>query len=179
MQLNQLTFEKASLLQMAGLLTGTAVAAAVWECLCVLPSNLVHWQWISPPTLHLQRPWLLSFCPAAEDAAWSCSFPFQKFVDAGNTHPSPHQMPIHDVQDRWKGVIACRMINRNEVVLCWDWFVMYVYMFRHLEWSICKRNCSTNSHSGSSSVVTIHIDLETVLLKYSIKNTETSVFLSY
>lgn len=70
MQLNQLTFEKASLLQKVGLLTGTAVAAAVWECVCVLPGNLIPWQWISPPTLHLQRPGLLSFYPAAVDAAW-------------------------------------------------------------------------------------------------------------
>ena len=62
--------KKACLLQMLGLLTGTAVAAAVWVCVCVLPSNLVHWLWISPPTLHLHRAWLLSFYTAAIDSAW-------------------------------------------------------------------------------------------------------------
>lgn len=42
MQLNQLTFEKASLLQMMGLLTGAAVAAAVWECVCVCLAQQPH-----------------------------------------------------------------------------------------------------------------------------------------
>jgi len=41
----------------------------------------------------------------------------------------------------------------------------------------CVRNFSTNSNY--SSVVVINIELESVLLKYSIKNTEKALFLSY
>lgn len=164
MQLNQLTFEKASLLQMVGLLTGAAVAAAVWECVCVcvLPGNLIHWQWISPPTLHPRGPWLLS---VSIQQRWmqpglntwlesSCSLPLSKFLDAGNTHPRPYQMQSDDLQEMWKGVIAHRMINRNEPVFCWDWFVVCVCMYRHIELPTFVRNCSTNSYSGCSSVVT-------------------------
>lgn len=134
MQLNQLTFEKVSLLQIVGLLTGTAVAAAVWECVCVscpatsftvsgfhLPHSTcegrdysvsIQQRWMQPGV----NTWLES----------SCSLPFSKILDAGNTHPSPHQMQIHDLQDRWKGVTAHRIINGNEPVFYWVWFVMCV-----------------------------------------------------
>lgn len=54
---------------------------------------------------------------------------------------------------------------------------MDVRMYVHTSDLFWIRNCGTDSHSSFSVVIT-HIELEGVLLKYLVKSTEISLFLS-